>query len=369
MIPLEYYLKPGSLAALGFGAMRMPDLNETKKMIDMFLDGGYNFFDTAWIYGGSEERLKEALVKRHSRDKFFLADKLPPWEIKKHPEDSDKLFKEQLRRTGLSYFDYYLVHSLDESREKEVEEKGFFQWVSELKSKGLVKHMGFSFHGGTACLQRYLEKYPEAEFVLLQLNYMDILRGPAGEWLEVANKYNKPIFVMEPVKGGSLAKLPEAAEKLLKNYAPGRSIASWAIQYAAGLKGVTCVFSGMSNVEHVQDNLKTFENLKPLTNEEMDLLENVLNETSKVASVPCTACKYCHNDCPLDINIAECFTLYNEVKRSGQDSDWNRAMMYRALPEGQRAESCTGCGACLSHCPQKIDIPDDLKLVADMFKS
>jgi predicted aldo/keto reductase-like oxidoreductase len=354
--------KDKQVASLGFGAMRMPNEAETAKMFDVFLDNGYNYIDTAYIYDGSEEMLKKTLVKRHPRDTFLIADKLPPWEVKKSPEDCQRLFEEQLRRTGLDYFDFYLVHSLDDSREKEVEDLGLFQWVVEQKKKGLVKHVGFSFHGGTAYLERVLKNHPEAEFVLLQQNYVDNLRGLAGEWNAMARKYNVPIKVMEPVKGGSLAALPAPAEKLLKDYAPDRSIASWAIQFAATLEGVTCVLSGMSNMEQLQDNIKTFKNLKPFTQEEIVLLEQVLAEMSKVSSIPCTYCKYCHNDCPRGIDIATCFSLYNELQRGSQK--WNRSAQYRTIPAGKRADDCNNCKACLSHCPQKINIPKELGLVA-----
>jgi predicted aldo/keto reductase-like oxidoreductase len=350
---------------LGFGAMRLPEsIAETEKMVDAFLDAGYDYFDTAWIYGGSEEALKKALVKRHGRDKFFVADKMPSWEVK-GAGGCENLFNEQLRRTGLDYFDFYLVHSVDDEKEQDIKDLALFEWVLEQKKKGLVRHVGFSFHGTTACLARTLEKHPEAEFVQLQLNYDDCLRGPAKEWQELAVKYNKPIIVMEPVKGGSLAVLPAPAEKLLKDYAPDRSIASWAIQYAATLHGVTCVLSGMSNMSQMQDNLKTYENLKPLTVEELKLLEAVLAEMGKVSSIPCTACKYCHANCPMEIDIAACFGLYNELKRG--NSDWNRKMMYNTIPEKKRANSCTACGVCLSRCPQKINIPKKLEDVVDIF--
>jgi len=266
---------------LGFGAMRMPPSEaDTIKMIDTFLDSGYNYFDTAYIYGGSEEMLKKTLVTRHPRHSYLIANKIPPWEVKKSPEDCQRLFEEQLRRTGLDYFDFYLVHSLDDGREKDVENLGLFQWVMEQKKKGLIGHVGFSFHGSTAYLERLLKNHPETEFVLLQQNYVDNLRGLAGEWSTMARKYNIPIKVMEPVKGGSLANLPAPAEKLLKDYAPDRSISSWAIQYAATIEGVTCVLSGMSNMEQLQDNIKTFKNLKPFTPEELNLLEQVLVEMS-----------------------------------------------------------------------------------------
>jgi hypothetical protein len=358
------YLTVNEKSYLGFGAMRFPSENETTKMIDAYLDGGGNYFDTAWIYGGSEEMLKKTLVKRHPRDKFFVADKMPPWEVKNH-KDCGKLFEEQLRRTGLDYFDFYLIHSLDDGREKEVEEMQLFEWAAEKKKKGAIKHLGFSFHGTTAYLARVFEAHPETEFVLLQLNYIDIMRGNAGEWQQLAIKHNVPIMVMEPVKGGLLAKLPAQAEKILKDYAPERSVASWAIQYAATLQGVTCVLSGMSTLEHVRDNLKTFGNMKPLSAAETAMLENVLVEAGRVSSIPCTACKYCHSSCPAEINIAACFSLYNDLKRGG--IGWNLKMMYNTLPEGKRAADCVNCGACLSHCPQRINIPRELAAVAKDF--
>ena len=359
------YLTVGDMSALGFGAMRLPDVNETSKMVDLYLNSGYNYFDTAYIYTGLEELLKKALTDRHPRDSFFVANKLPPWEVKNH-KDCEKIFAEQQRRTGLDYFDFYLVHSLDDSREKGVEDMGLFDWVAEQKKKGKVKHMGFSFHGSTAYLERLLERHPEAEFVQLQLNYVDILRGPAGEWQALANKYNKPIVVMEPVKGGSLAALPPKAEALFKELDPNRSIASWAVQYAATLKGTTCMLSGMSTVDQVEDNIKTFKNLRPLTSDEMEVIENVLAEMAKVSSIPCTACKYCHENCPQGIEIATCFSLYNELKRGS--SHWNRSAIYKALSPDKRADACTSCAACLSHCPQHINIPEELPKVVETFK-
>jgi len=361
------YLTTGNKSVLGFGGMRIPSGQpELQKMVDVYLDSGANYFDTAYIYKGSEEAFGEALVKRHPRENFVIATKLPPWEVHNAPEDCEKIMKEQLKRTGLDYFDFYLVHSLDESREKDVDSKGLFQWCAEQKKKGLIKHLGFSFHGGTAYLKRLLDKYPETEFVQLQQNYMDNLRGPATEWLDLTLEYKKPIVVMEPVRGGSLAALPAPAEKLLKAYAPNRSIASWAIQYAATLEGVTCVLSGMSNMEQLQDNLNTFQNLKPLSLEEKNLLEQVLIEMSKVANIPCTGCRYCHNECPLDIDIATCFSLCNEVNRGS--AKWNSAIMYKSIPKGHRANDCIKCGACVPHCPQHIDIPKELDQVVEMFK-
>ena len=366
-LTIQDYLNPTLATPLGFGAMRLPgEKPELERMIDMYLDSDYNYIDTAYVYGGSEERLRESLVMRHNRDKFFVADKLPPWHVEKSPEDCEKLLTESLRRTGLDYFDFYLVHSLDDGKEQAVEDKGIFQWCAEQKKKGRIKHLGFSFHGTTPYLARLLERHPEAEFVQLQQNYIDNLRGPAAQWQALALKHHTPIIVMEPVRGGSLANLPAGVEKLLKDYDPTRSVASWAIQYAATLEGTSCLLSGMSNVAQMEDNLKTFQKLKPLTAEEMTLLEKVMDEIAKAGGIPCTACKYCHSECPVDIEIATCFSSYNELKRGS--AEWNTSMMYRTIAPGHRADSCIKCGACVPICPQHIDIPKELTVIANTFK-
>ncbi|MCL2203600.1 MAG: aldo/keto reductase [Defluviitaleaceae bacterium] len=357
-------LTPGTFA-LGFGMMRMPDLEQSIQLVDTYLENGFNYFDTAYIYTGSEALVKNTLATRHRRDSFLLANKLPPWEVK-NQRDSDRLFAGQLKRCGVEYFDFYMLHSLDDSRESFVETAGLFDWARQKKEAGYAKHIGFSFHGSTAYLERLLKAHPEVEFVQLQINYMDKLRGPAGEWQELALKYRVPFIVMEPVKGGSLAQLPAGAEALFKAHAPQRSVASWAIQYAATLAGSTVMLSGMSNMAQLKDNLATYKNhLRPLSPEEATLLEQVLEEMAKVATIPCTACKYCHAHCPVGINIASCFSLYNGLKRG--DTKWNRATMYEALPSGKRAKDCTACEACHPHCPQKLNIAKGLKEVAAAF--
>jgi len=352
---------------LAFGAMRMPEIDLAGKMVDTYLGSGYNYFDTAYAYAGSEELLKKTLVKRHPRNSYMLANKLPNWLVKK-PGDAKDLLEESLKRCGLDYFDFYLIHSLADAGEQRVIDMELFEFACEQKKRGLVKHVGFSFHGTTPYLERLLNRYPDVEFVMLQLNYLDILRGQAGQWQQLALKHNKPILVMEPVKGGTLAALPPQAEALFKAHDPARSIASWAVQYAATLEGATAMLSGMSTMEQLEDNLKTFQNLKPLTQEEMVLIESVLVEMGKVASVPCTACKYCLEPCPQGIDIAKCFTLYNDVKRN-QNQKWNATMMYGILPQDAKAHNCTSCGLCVPHCPQHIDIPQGLKEVDDLLTS
>ena len=329
------------------------------------MEAGFNYFDTAYVYGGSEEKLREAVVKRYARDSFLAADKIPPWMTTKDRASCDKLLNESLKRCGLDYFDFYLVHSLDEGNERKAVSNGVYEWAAEQKKKDLVKHVGFSFHGTTELLEHMLTVHPEMEFVQLQLNYIDILRGKAGELLELAQKHNKPVIAMEPVKGGALASLPPAAEAVLKASRPDVSAASWAMRYAASLPGVSCVLGGMSSVEQMRDNIKTHSPFEPLTEDDLGVIENVLQELSKISSIPCTYCKYCVADCPENIEIPVCFNLYNDIKRGS--SKWNVEGLYAALPEGRRAGDCTACGSCIARCPQHIDIPENLKTVARQF--
>jgi len=353
--------------SLGFGAMRIYDESQANEMIDTYMDSGYNYFDTAYAYSGSEELLKKTLVTRHPRDSFMIASKVPPWSLTS-PDECEKYLQESLTRAGLDYFDFYLVHSLSDGREQHIEDMKMFDFVLDAKKRGLAKHVGFSFHGSTQYLDRVLTQHPEMEFVQLQLNYVDVLRGPASEWQQVAIKHNKPIIVMEPVRGGTLASLPPAAEKLLKAYAPDRSIASWAISYAANLEGVTSILSGMSTIEQVEDNVETFKNLKPMTAEEMRLIECALVEMDKISDIACTACKYCHEVCPQGIDIANSFSLYNQVKRGDGGHDWNTKILYRTIPEDKQANKCVDCGICIEHCPQNINIPAGLQDVEEALK-
>jgi len=352
-------------AALGFGLMRLPDVKETAQMVDMYLEAGFNYFDTAYVYGGSEEKLRETLAKRHTRESFLVADKIPPW-MANNRSSCDKLLNESLKRCGLDYFDFYLVHSLDEDNERNAVNRGVYEWIAEQKKKGIVKHIGFSFHGGTDLLDHILTVHPEMEFVQLQLNYVDVLRGRAGELHEIALKHKKPIIAMEPIKGGTLASLTPAAESVLKTRKPDSSIASWAVRYAASLPGVSCVLSGMSAVDQMQDNIKTYSPFTPMTESELDIIEIALQELSKVATIPCTACKYCLADCPQNIEIPVCFSLYNDNKRGA--AKWNIQGLYDAIPQGKRADDCTACGSCIARCPQQIDIPKNLETVARHFK-
>ena len=352
---------------LGFGAMRLPkDAAECAKMFASYIESGGNFFDTAYVYGGSEEMLKTALTSKHPRDSYLLSTKLPSWSINS-TKDCDRIFAESLKRSGAGYFDYYLLHSIDTDNEKNLISAGAYEWAQEMKKKGLVRNVGFSFHDTPEYLDELLSIHKDMDFVMLQLNYVDILRGPAGGFLEAAVKHKIPVFAMEPVKGGTLASLPAEAEALLKAARPNDSIASWAMRYAASLDGVQTVFSGMSNQSQVEDNIRTFNPFEPMKENEYKLLDQVMDIFSKVANIPCTGCKYCLTECPQNIAIDICISLYNEVKRAG--AKFNRKIMYGAIPEGKQAGDCTSCGACLPRCPQHIDIPQALKKAADEFAS
>ncbi len=303
--------------------MRMPqmdknnaadvDVEQVKRMVDLFMEKGFTYFDTAWMYNGfaSENVAKSALVDRYPRESFTLATKLHAGFFDSL-DDRDKVFNAQLEKTGAKYFDYYLLHGIEAAMYPKYEQFDCFNWLLDKKAKGLVKHAGFSFHDTPQLLDEILTKHPEMEFVQLQINYLDW----ESEWVhsracyEVARKHNKPVIVMEPVKGGTLANIPEEAQKLFKEHEPERSAASWAIRFAASLPGVMVVLSGMSNVAQMEDNLGFMEDFKPLTEEEKELCFKVADIINGQIAVPCTGCSYCTEGCPKHIAIPQYFSLY-----------------------------------------------------------
>jgi hypothetical protein len=366
---------------LGFGLMRMPlldpsdeatvDVKQVCKMVDMFLERGFTYFDTAWMYHdfNSENVVKTALVDRYPRDRFTLATKLHG-EYIETKEDRDKIFNEQMRKTGVDFFDYYLIHGIDEELLEIYEDLDCFNWLLEKKEAGLVKHAGFSFHDTPELLDEILTKHPQMEFVQLMINYLDW----ESEWVqsracyEVAVKHGKPVTVMEPVRGGTLAKLPEDVKKLFTEKDPEMSAPSWAIRFAAGLDNVMTVLSGMSSIEQMDDNTSYMADFIPLSEDEKEICLKAGKMLISKLAIPCTGCSYCTSGCPRKIAIPKYFKMYNENTFDDLEvKEWT--VDYSDYPEileggGGKATDCLACGKCQSVCPQHIPIIENLKMIS-----
>lgn len=362
---------------LGFGLMRLPmdgdkiDIEQTKKMVDEFMTKGFTYFDTAYVYGedgASEKAAKEAVVERYPRESFQLASKLPIWccETK---EDMQKVFDTSLERTGAGYFDFYLQHSLSKDKLQKLEDFGAWDFVAELKRKGLVKHMGFSFHDTADVLDEILTKHPEQEFVQLQINYNDWESDSvqSRKCYEVARKHGKPIIIMEPVRGGSLAVLTPEIRKIFKDVHPTESIASWAIRFTASLDGVITVLSGMSDTEQMRDNLNTTAEPVILSENEKKAIEKVADILRNTPTIPCTSCKYCTEGCPANINIPELFKIHNQNTVYG-NPDATKNRYDDCTKDSGKASECIECGQCEGVCPQHIEIIDLLKKITENFE-
>ena len=367
----------------GFGLMRLPltdpkvatsvDIEQMKQMVDLFIEKGFTYFDTAWMYVGfsSENATKTALVERHPRNTYTLATKLHHGFINTK-EDRDKIFNTQLEKTGAGYFDYYLIHDIEKTNYAKYNQLDCFNWLADKKAQGLVKHMGFSFHDNADLLDEVLTAHPEMEFVQLQLNYLDW----DSDWVqsrkcyEVCVKHGKPVVVMEPVKGGTLANVPAEAEALFRAADPQMSISSWAIRFAASLPNVMMVLSGMSTLEQMQDNVSYMEDFKPLTEEEVAMCAKVAGIINGQIAVPCTACSYCTEGCPQQIPIPKYFSLYNDLMREDMEhKGWTIYYTKYAdlTKEFGRASDCIECGQCEGICPQRLPIIDYLKKVSARF--
>ncbi|MBR0312024.1 MAG: aldo/keto reductase [Oscillospiraceae bacterium] len=359
---------------LGFGLMRLPhkgfgiDVEQTKRMVDLFLEAGFTYFDTAHVYTGSEEAAKKALVERHPRESYTLATKLyaPSAPTEKAAKEQ---FYTSLKRTGAEYFDYYLLHSLMDGNYTKYDRFHLWDFVQEQKAKGLIKHVGFSFHAGPELLGQILTEHPEAEFVQLQINYADWENpGVASRAnYEVARKHGKPIVVMEPVKGGNLANPPGEVQKLFHDYDPDASFASWAIRFVASLPGILAVLSGMSSMEQMRDNLSYMRDFRPLNDGEQKLIQRSQRLLGASATVPCTACRYCVDGCPKQIPIPDIFTAMNKQIGNGQTQEARES--YAAAVQGRgRASDCVSCRQCEKACPQHIRITEELEKAAEMLE-
>ena len=361
---------------LGFGLMRLPlkedgvtiDTERTAAMADEFLKKGFTYFDTAYGYHGgeSERALKKAVIERHPRESFTVATKLPAWMIKEKA-DVDKIFNDQLEKTGAGYFDYYLLHAV--SKDKLDVYDGFDCWnyCLEKKKEGKIKHFGFSFHDTAAVLDEILTNHPEAEFVQLQLNYLDWDNDAVQAKLcyEVAEKHNMPVIVMEPVKGGTLARLPESVDAIFKAKSDA-SAASWAIRFAASQKNVFMVLSGMSDEAQMNDNIATMEDFQPLSECEIETVNKAVEEYKSFNTVPCTACRYCTDGCPVSIRIPDVISALNQAKVYGLGAK-ARGMYEKAVDGAGNPADCISCGQCSAVCPQHLGIPSIMKEAAEKF--
>jgi len=345
----------------GFGYMRLPmigedvDIPQTIKMVDTFLENGFNYFDTAhgYINGKSELAIKECLSSRYPRDKYILTNKLS-FNFFEKEEDILPLFHQQLEACGVEYFDFYLMHAMNATRLLHYEGCNAFEIALQLKKEGKIRHLGMSFHDSAEVLDNILTKHPEIEVVQIQFNYVDFEddKVQSRKCYEVCRKHGKPVLIMEPVKGGSLINLPEAAQKVLDRL-EGGSNASYALRFAAGFEGVINVLSGMSTIEQMEDNVSFMKDFQPLNPEELEAVEKVCAVFRNQGLIPCTACRYCTEVCPQGIPIPELFAAVN-AKRSEQE-----------VPEVTKEFDCVKCGKCEESCPQNLKIRQLLTVAAE----
>lgn len=368
----------------GFGCMRLPmkdgnvDIPQFEQMVDLFLESGFNYFDTAhgYIDGKSELAIREALTSRYPRDRYILTDKLTgPYFHKR--EDIRPFFENQLKWCGVDYFDFYLMHAQTAKEFEEFKKKGAYEEALELKKEGKIRHFGISFHDKAAVLDRILTEYPQIEIVQIQFNYLDYddLSVESRKVYEVARKHGKPLLVMEPVKGGSLVNLPDGAQKAIDELQSDGvhkgSNASYAIRFAAGFDGIRMVLSGMSTLDQMKDNVSYMKDFKPLDQAEQDTLKKVVDVFRSTNMIPCTACHYCveENHCPRKIRIPDLFACMNSKMIF---HNWNANFYYEDVVTADgygKASDCIKCGGCERVCPQHLPIRDLLQQVASEFET
>lgn len=360
---------------LGFGCMRLPmdgdkiDIEQFKKMVDVFMANGFNYFDTAHIYhdGESEKAIREAVSSRYPRESFILTDKLTTNCFNKQ-EDIRPLFKQQLKDSGVDYFDFYLMHSQDAAIYEKFRRCNAYETALEMQKEGKFRHFGISFHDKAEVLEQILKDYPQIEAVQIQFNYLDY-GDPAVDSkrvYEVCEKYGKAVIVMEPVKGGNLVNLPEKAQGILDSLNSGMSNASYAIRFAASFPNMFMVLSGMSDLAQINDNMSYMKDFKPLDEKEMQAVNDVRKAFSEINLIPCTACHYCTSGCPMNISIPELFSCYNHKVNF---HDWNQGYYYSQITrDGGKPSECIECGQCEGICPQHLEIIRLLKDVSGEFE-
>jgi predicted aldo/keto reductase-like oxidoreductase len=360
---------------LGFGLMRLPkkglimDIPQISEMVDLFLESGFTYFDTAYVYPGSEAAIKKALVDRYPRESYTLATKLCGFMMAPTEKAAKNQFYTSLKRTGAGYFDYYLLHALMDNNYQRYDRFHLWDFVAEQKEKGLIKHIGFSFHAGPKLLDQILTEHPEVDFVQLQINYEDWENPQVSSRAnyEVARKHGKSIVVMEPVKGGRLANPPKAVKELFQSYDPNASPASWAIRFVASLDGIITVLSGMSDLNQMRDNTSYMKNFQPLNEEEQEIIRKAQKIFGHSSTIPCTACHYCTGGCPKQIPIPEIFAAANLQLGNGQMRQ-AKDVYQQALKEHGGPADCIHCRQCERACPQHLAITDLLKECQNMLE-
>ncbi len=359
------------LSALGMGCMRLPvcegdnsriDVTKTKQMIAYAFEKGINYFDTAWGYhDGNSELIMGEILNEYQRDSFYLASKFPGYDVS-NMDKVESIFEEQLKKCKVEYFDFYLFHNVCEANiDYYLDPKyGILEYLLEQKRNGRIRHLGFSTHGTIGTMKRFLDAYGEhMEFCQIQLNWLDWKMQNAKGKIELLEEYKLPVWVMEPVRGGKLAGLEAEYEAQLKAARKDATVVEWAFRFLQTIPSVTVTLSGMSDMNQLKENIATYEEEKPLSQKELELLLDVAKEMTSKGTLPCTACRYCTTHCPMELDIPQLIELYNEHVYTG--GGFLAPMAIGALPQDKKPSACLGCGACEAVCPQNIKISEMMR--------